>query len=319
MTRSPLQGVPSHYMYMSQERIKTKILSAEQYLDQAIEVVVSWAPRLLGALIVLIIGFWVIRQIMKVVKAIMDKRDFEPTVEIFLLQLLNWALKLILIVIVINQLGVVTTSLVAIFGAASLAIGLALQGSLSNFAGGVLIMIFKPFKVGDFIGAQGVEGTVKEIDVISTKLLTFGNQLAVVPNGKLFNENIINYTTEPTRRAKLDIGISYGSNIKDARDVLMYQIKNDPRILEEPVPQVVVGSLGDSSVNMSVRFWAPTVDYWPIYFDYVENAKIALDQAGIEIPFPQRVLHMANGKTDKPNPLPQRPTDQPGTEVPPAE
>jgi len=181
--------------------------------------------------------------------------------------------------------------LVAVVGAAGLAVGLALQGSLSNFAGGVLILVFKPFKVGDYIEAQGVSGTVKEITIFTTKINTFGNQSAVIPNGDLSNHTIINYNSEPIRRDKVEVGIGYSSNIKKAKEILLTLCAQDERILKEPEPVVYVANLGDSSVDLSLRFWAKNEDFWAAHFDMIENLKGEFDKAGIEIPFPQRVVH----------------------------
>jgi small conductance mechanosensitive channel len=192
---------------------------------------------------------------------------------------------------VITQLGVQSSSLVAMIGAAGLAIGLALQGSLANFAGGVLILLFKPFKVGDFITAQGVDGTVKEITIFTTKLNTFGNQLAIIPNGQLSNNNIINYNAENTRRDKIEVGIGYSSNIKVAKDILLQICMENEKILKEPMPEVYVGELGDSSVVLSLRFWAANENFWAAHFYVLEELKLRFDAADIEIPFPQRVLH----------------------------
>ena len=176
-------------------------------------------------------------------------------------------------------------------GAAGLAIGLALQGSLANFAGGVLILLFKPFRVGDWISAQGVDGAVKEITIFNTKLTTFGNQIAIIPNGQLANGNIVNYNAEPIRRENYVVGIGYGSNIKKAKDILLEICDEDARILTDPAPEVYVNSLGESSVDLSLRFWAKNEEFWPARFHLIEQSKLRFDAAGIEIPFPQRVVH----------------------------
>ena len=196
-----------------------------------------------------------------------------------------------LFVIVITQLGVQSSSLVAIIGAAGLAIGLALQGSLANFAGGVLLLLFKPFKVGDFISAQGVDGTVREISIFTTKISTFGNQIAIVPNGQLSNNNIINYNAQNTRRDKIAVGIGYSSNIKLAKEILLEICSENENILKDPAPEVYVAELGDSSVNLSLRFWAENDVFWAAHFHVMEELKNRFDAAGIEIPFPQRVIH----------------------------
>jgi small conductance mechanosensitive channel len=176
-------------------------------------------------------------------------------------------------------------------GAAGLAIGLALQGSLSNFAGGVLILIFKPFKVGDWIEAQGVSGTVTDISIFTTKLNTFGNQAAIIPNGNLSNQTIVNYNTEETRRDKITVGIAYDANIKIAKDILLEICKKHPGILKDPEPVVYVANLADSAVELSLRFWAKNEDFWSAHFHVMETLKYEFDQAGIEIPFPQTVIH----------------------------
>ena len=192
-----------------------------QYIEKGIDWFWTFLPNLITAILTLLIGLWVIRIINGLVRKFFEKKDYDEALETFLQSFIKIALKFLLFVLVVTQLGVKTSSLVAMVGAAGLAIGLALQGSLSNFAGGVLILLFKPFRVGDFISAQGVDGTVKEISILTTKLNTFGNQVAILPNGKLANENIINYNTEKTRRNKLDIGIGYGSDLKRAKEILL--------------------------------------------------------------------------------------------------
>ena len=227
------------------------------------------------------------------VRRFFEKKDYDPTLESFLQSFISIGLKVLLFVLVVTQLGVKTSSLIALLGAAGLAIGLALQGSLSNFAGGVLILLFKPFKVGDWISAQGVDGAVKEITIFNTKLTTFGNQIAIIPNGQLSNGNVVNYNAEPIRRENYNVGISYNSNIKTAKDILLEICEADDRILKDPAPEVYVDSLADSSVNLTLRFWAPNEVFWPARFNVIESSKLRFDEAGIEIPFPQRVVHDA--------------------------
>jgi small conductance mechanosensitive channel len=243
------------------------------------------------AIIILVVGLWVVRIINRLVRKFFEKKDYDLALETFLQSFISAALKVLLFVLVVTQLGVKSSSLVAMIGAAGLAIGLALQGSLSNFAGGVLILLFKPFKVGDFISAQGVDGTVKEISIFTTKLNTFGNQLAIIPNGELSNNTIINYNAEEIRRDKIDVGIGYGSNIKQAKEILLQICADNENILREPVPEVYVGELGDSSVNLTLRFWARNENFWASHFYVIEELKQRFDEADIEIPFPQRVLH----------------------------
>jgi small conductance mechanosensitive channel len=206
-----------------------------------------------------------------------------------LANLTNWALKIVLIIVVLGTLGVETTSFAAILAAAGLAIGLALQGSLANFAGGVLIMLFKPMKIGDLIEAQGEIGVVKEIEIFTTRLIGLSNKEIIIPNGALSNGNIINYTTQGTRRVDLVFGVSYDADIKQAKDLLINLLLSHPKILKEPVPSVNVIELADSSVNFAVRPWCKSDDYWAVYFEITESAKEALEAAGIEIPYPHRV------------------------------
>ncbi|NAY92818.1 mechanosensitive ion channel [Muricauda sp. JGD-17] len=266
----------------------------QEYIDKGIDWALSILPNLIMAIIIFVVGFWVISFINRMVRRFFDKKDYDETLETFLQSFISIALKAILAVLVVTQLGVKTSSLVAILGAAGLAIGLALQGSLANFAGGVLILIFKPFKVGDWISAQGVDGTVKEISIFNTKLTTFGNQVAIIPNGQLSNGNIVNFNMENTRRGKFDVGIGYGSNIKKAKDILLQMCAECPDILTEPAPEVYVGGLGDSSVNLTLRFWANNEVFWPAHFFVIEQTKLRFDKADIEIPFPQRVIHEAD-------------------------
>ncbi|MCL6274885.1 mechanosensitive ion channel [Muricauda sp. 2012CJ35-5] len=266
----------------------------EQHLENAIDWFWEFMPDLVLAIIIFFVGLWIVRFINRMVSRFFDKKDYDETLESFLQSFISVTLKVLLFVVVVTQLGVKSSSLVAMVGAAGLAIGLALQGSLANFAGGVLILIFKPFKVGDWISAQGLEGTVKQISIFSTKLNTFGNQVAIIPNGQLSNGSIVNYNMEDTRRDKFDVGIGYGSNIKEAKDILLKICADSPKILKEPIPEVYVGELGDSSVNLTLRFWAKNDVFWPAHFYVIEETKLRFDQAGIEIPFPQRVVHEAN-------------------------
>ena len=265
----------------------------QKHIDEAIAFIWDYIPNIIAALLIFIIGRLIIRFLNKIVAQFFDKKEYDPALESFLQSFIRIALKIILLVLVVTQLGVKTSSLVAMIGAAGLAIGLALQGSLANFAGGVLILLFKPFKVGDFISAQGVDGTVKDISIFNTKLNTFGNQMAIIPNGQLANGNIINFNAEPNRRDNYKIGIAYGANIKKAKDILLELCAADERILKEPAPEVYVDSLGDSAVNLTLRYWARNELFWPAKFHLIEQSKARFDEAGIEIPFPQRVIHKA--------------------------
>lgn len=272
------------------EQIKNWQDYATLYGDKFID----FLPALVSSLLILFFGWWVIKFIVGYVKRIFEKTDYDQTLENFITSLLNWSLKILLFIVVISQLGVETTSLIAVVGAAGLAIGLALQGSLSNFAGGILIISLKPFRVGDFIEAQGVSGTVKETTLFYTKLNTFGNQLAIIPNGELTNNTIINYTEEGKRKDVFTIGISYSSNIKLAKDVLIKLMAEQEGIMKDPAPQVVVTELADSAVNLSLRYWALNDDFWDCHWFTIEEAKTRLEAAGIGIPFPQRDVHLFN-------------------------
>lgn len=258
------------------------------------EKMIDFLPSLLSSILILVAGWWAIKIIVNYIRKIFNKKGYDKTLENFVIGLLGWFLRILLFVVVISQLGVQTTSLVAVIGAAGLAIGLALQGSLSNFAGGILIIVLKPFRVGDFIEAKGVSGTVKETSLFYTNLRTVGNQLIVIPNGQLTNDNIINYTVEGKRRDNISIGISYNSDIKIARDVLIKLMVEQEGVMKEPAPQVLVTELADSAVNLSLRFWALNDDFWDCHWFTIEEAKTRLEAAGIIIPFPQRDVHVFN-------------------------
>ncbi len=264
-------------------------MDTQQWIDKGYNLIVEFAPKLLGAILIFIIGSWIIKLILRGIKRVLNKGDYDESLKKFLVNLTNWILKVVLVVVVLGTVGVETTSFAAILAAAGLAIGMALQGSLGNFAGGVLIMIFKPFKIGDLIEAQGELGVVKEIEIFTTKLTGITNREIIIPNGALSNGNIINYTSEGTRRVDLVYGVSYDSDIKQTKDVMMNVLTSHPKVLKDPAPAVTVLELADSSVNFAVRPWCTVDDYWDVYFDVTENMKNALDAAGIEIPYPHQV------------------------------
>lgn len=263
----------------------------QTWTEEYVEKFINFLPNLLAAILLLVFGWWAISAFIGYLNRLFSRREYDVALQKFMLNLLNWALKILLFVMVISQLGIATTSLVAVLGAAGLAIGLALQGSLSNFAGGVLIIILKPFKIGDWIEVQGISGSVQDISLFYTKLNTFGNQLAIIPNGELSNDNIVNYSGNPTRRDAITIGVSYESDIKKAKQVLLDLLAEQEGILKDPAPAVVVTELADSSVNFSVRFWAPNEVFWDCHWYTIEEAKTRLEAAGITIPFPQRDVH----------------------------
>lgn len=254
-----------------------------------VPLITDYGLRILGAIAIWIVGNWIIKKLLSTSKKIMTKRELEESLQKFLLNLLSWTLKVLLIIAILSKLGVETTSFAAVLAAAGLAVGMALQGSLGNFAGGVLIMIFKPFKIGDLIEAQGEIGVVKEIEIFTTKLTGLSNREIIIPNGSLSNGNIVNYTTEGTRRVDLVIGVSYDADIKQTKEVLMEVLKTNTKVLQTPEPTVNVLELADSSVNFAVRPWCNAEHYWDVYFETTENVKLALDKAGIEIPYPHQV------------------------------
>ena len=262
---------------------------AQYWLNKGIEILTDFGPKVIAALLIWIVGSWVIRKILSITAKLMDKRNYEATLQGFLSNLLKGILTLILVLTILGTLGVETTSFAAVIAAAGLAIGLALQGSLSNFAGGVMLLIFKPFKVGDTIEAQGIIGTVKEIQLFTTKVVTGQKKLAILPNGALSNGNIINFTTEGMLRIDHTVGIGYDSDLKNAKEVLLNVMLNNPNVLETPEPTVAVSALADSAVNLIVRGHSNTEQYWNTYYETLEAIKIALDQAEIEIPYPHSV------------------------------
>ncbi|HZH69685.1 MAG TPA: mechanosensitive ion channel domain-containing protein [Flavobacteriaceae bacterium] len=270
------------------------IETVSTYLEQYLDTLMGYLPSIITAIIIYLVGSWAIRMVVKVIGNIFVKRGIDITLKRFLLDVITWTLRILLFVVVISQLGVQTSSLVALIGAAGLAVGLALQGSLANFAGGVLIMLFKPFKLGDFISAQGEDGTIKEIGIFYTKMTTVNNQLVILPNGKLSNDNIVNYTVEGKRRNVMTFAISYDSDIKKAKETLLQVMNEQENVLKDPAPVVFVAELADSSVKLSARFWASNEHFWDCHFYTMEEAKTRLKAAGIVIPFPQRDVHHYN-------------------------
>ncbi|MDR5902332.1 mechanosensitive ion channel family protein [Halomonas icarae] len=263
---------------------------ATEYLDQAIALMMTYAPKVLLAIITLTIGLWLINRFVAALDSRLAKKD--PTLNKFLCGLVSVILKILLLISAASMIGIATTSFVAIIGAAGLAVGLALQGSLANFAGGVLILLFKPFKVGDTIEAQGFVGSVREISILYTIIDTFDNRRVVIPNGQLSNSSLTNMSVYETRRCDMSFGIGYNDDIDKAKAILQRLIFEDERALQDPAPLVVVGGLGDSSVNLTVRVWTKAGDLWPFNWDMQERVKKAFDAEGISIPFPQQQVHM---------------------------
>jgi small conductance mechanosensitive channel len=264
----------------------------DQYMQKATDIAMNYGPRLLGTLVVLIIGLWVIKQVVKAIKKALKHRAVDDTLEAFLGNLASWILYILLFISVGSMVGIATTSFVALLGAGGLAIGLALQGSLGNFAGGVLILLFKPYKVGDRIETMGRTGQVIEIKIFHTTMVTLDRRTVILPNGPIMNADIVNYMKEGVLRADLEVGISYDSDIQKARNLMLDVMRNHPRVLKDPEPMVVVTALADSSVNLSVRPFCKPEDYSAVYVEVLEACKLALDQGGITIPFPQMDVHL---------------------------
>lgn len=264
----------------------------QKYLDMVYEWVVTNGINLITGILVLVIGLWVIGIINRSVGRVMAKRELNPSLRPFLKTMLSVTLKILLVITVMSMIGIQMTSFIAILGAAGLAIGLALSGTLQNFAGGVIILIIKPFKVGDYITSEGHSGTVSEIQIFNTILKTPDNKTIILPNGSVANNSMVNFSEEPTRRVDLEFGIGYGDDIDKAKEILWTIIKADERILPEPEPMVAVKELANSSVNIAVRVWVKAEHYWPYYWDIHESVKKAFDRNGISIPFPQTDVHL---------------------------
>lgn len=264
-----------------------------KHTETWLPVVLEYGANLTLAFATLAIGWWLISTITGRVGVLLGKRSVDKTLQKFVGNLVSTALKIMLVISVASMIGIQTTSFVAALGAAGLAIGLALQGSLSNFAGGVLILLFRPFKVGDTVEVQGVYGTVESILIFHTVILSTDNKRIVVPNGSISNGIITNYSSEALRKVVFDVGVDYTANLGVARQVLL-ELSNDPRVLKDPAPVVVVSTLGDSAITVSLRIWALNTDYWDLMFMFNEKARDALGQQGIGIPFPQRVITVIN-------------------------
>ncbi|MBN3034651.1 MAG: mechanosensitive ion channel [Bacteroidales bacterium] len=260
------------------------------------ELVISYGLKLLLAIVTLVIGLWIIRFMVRAIVRGMERQEIDPTLVKFLKSLLSMLLKIMLVISVISMVGVEMTSFVAILAAAGLAVGMALSGTLQNFAGGVMLVLFKPFKVGDYIEAQGFAGVVKEIQIFNTILTTVDNKTIIIPNGGLSTGPMTNYSTEPLRRVDFTFGIGYHDDIDKTRGVIEGLISADKRILKEPAPFIAVSGLKASSVEFAVRVWVGAGDYWDIYFDLTEKVKKTFDREGISIPFPQTDVHVYQEK-----------------------
>jgi len=266
--------------------------NASQYAGKITDIAISYAPKVAAAIVTLIVGSFIIKLLMGGLRKLFAKRGFDETLEKFLLSLVGIVLKILLWVTVISMLGVQMTSFIAMLGAAGLAVGMALSGTLQNFAGGVMLLLFRPYKVGDLIETQGHTGVVKEIQIFNTVLNTPDGKTVIVPNAPVSSNSLTNYSAEGVLRADMSVGIGYNDDIKKAREVILGVLNNDSRVLKDPEAFVGVESLGDSSVNLTVRAWTEVANYWGVYFDGYEAIKNALDANGISIPFPQQDVNM---------------------------
>jgi small conductance mechanosensitive channel len=267
-------------------------LNIENLMNEFTNIAYTYGPKLIGAIIVWIIGSMIVKWLTSSFSKALDKKETDASLKPFLRSLVSILLKTMLIISVLSMLGIQMTSFIAILGAAGLAVGMALSGTLQNFAGGVIILLFKPYKVGDFIEAQGHIGTVKEIQIFTTVLLETDNKTVIIPNGPLSTGSVVNYSVQPTRRVDFSFGIAYGDNVDAARKILFGLFKEDSRILTDPAPFVGLSELADSSVNLTARAWVKGEDYWGVFFDINEKTYNAFNEGGINIPFPQMDVHL---------------------------
>ena len=263
-----------------------------KYTDTIVLYASNYGLKIIAAIIIFFIGRIVAKKLTAITKKLMKKAEIDNTLVEFAESLVYFTLLLMVVLASLNALGVNTTSFIAVFGAASLAIGLALQGSLANIGAAVLIIIFRPFKVGDYITAGGATGTVDDVNLFSTIISPLDNRTIVVPNSSIIAGNITNYSNKPQRRVDLTFGIGYDDDLRLAKETLSALLNADDRILQEPAPFVAVSELGDSSVNFITRSWVQTADYWDVYFDTIEKVKLTFDEKGISIPYPQMDVHM---------------------------
>jgi small conductance mechanosensitive channel len=277
------------------EIIPTSVEEVSQLWMQVQDLFTVWGLKVIAAIAIFIIGRWIAKLVRRGVRRMMEKANADPIIIGFVGSIAYIALLAFVVVAALGQLGIQTTSFIAILGAAGLAIGLALQGSLANFAAGFLMIIFRPFKVGDFIEGAGVAGVVQAIQIFTTTLKTGDNKTIIIPNAKLSGDNIINYSAQETRRVDMTVGVAYDADLAKVKEVLNDILSKDERILSDPAPLVAVAELADSSVNLVARVWVNTADYWGVKFDATETIKNRFDAEGIGIPFPQRDIHIVSG------------------------
>jgi small conductance mechanosensitive channel len=270
---------------------------ASQMLDQVKGFAVEYGIKIIAAIVILIIGRWVAGVVKRFIVRTMEKRDVDPTLAGFTSNIAFAALMIFVVIAAIGKLGVQVGSFIAVIGAAGLAIGLALQGSLSNFAAGFLIILFRPFKKGDFVDAGGATGIIEDIQIFTTIMKTPDNKVIIVPNSNILGGNITNFSARDTRRVDFVFGVGYADDLKKVRDAIKSIVDTDDRVHKDPEPMIVVSELADSSVNFTVRVWVNSSDYWGVFFETTEKVKEAFDARGISIPFPQRDVHLFQEKT----------------------
>ena len=269
-------------------------MDTAEIINSITQIAADFGLRVLYAVLIIVIGRWVVKLLLKIIKAALEKTTVEETVRIFVVNLLNTLLMVIIFIAAINQLGIETTSIIAMLGAAGLAIGLSLQGSLANFAAGILIVIFKPYKVGDYIEAGSAAGTVLDIQIFSTVLKTPDNKIVIVPNGTIMKDSVVNYTDQATRRVDIVASCGYEDDIDKVKEILKDILNQEDRILAEPEPRIAVSELADNSVNFIVRPWVNSSDVLSVKYSILEQIKKRFDEEGISIPYPQRDVHIYN-------------------------
>ncbi len=271
--------------------IQTEIVDNLGWLKDKL---IEYGTSLLMAVAIILIGFWLVKRINKMVSSLFRKKDYDPSLESFLASAISISLRILVIITALSQLGIEMTSFVALLGAAGLAIGMAFSGTLSNLAGGVMILFFKPYKVGDFIEAQGEIGHVRELRIFNTILLTLDNKTVIIPNGPLANGNMTNYSSQKNRRVDFTVGIAYGDDYDMAKNTLLEFVKEDPKIIDEEANFIGLHELADSSVNLTLRVWCKTEHYWDVYFKMNERIYKEFGSKGLNIPFPQMDVHVKN-------------------------
>jgi len=271
-------------------------MSIGKYMELAIQYGIEYGLRIIGAIAIFIIGKWVAKKLSSFIGKLMERGDVDRTLSNFLVSIIDILLMVVVVLAAIKNLGIDTTSFIAILGAAGLAVGLALQGTLGNIGSGVILILFRPFRVGDFIIVGGESGTVRSITLFNTELLTPDNKVILIPNSSVASGNITNFSKMPTRRVDFVFGIGYDDDLKLAKKTLQEIIDGDGRILKDPESFIGVGELGDSSVNFTVRVWVKAADYWGVHFDTIEKVKLTFDERGISIPYPQMDVHLDSAK-----------------------